>query len=117
MSVLIVGISHRTAPVSLLERVTLGLGDTGEVLGQLETGVVDEAVVLATCNRVEVYADAEHFHPGLDAVSDLLARRSGVPLEDQGANVWRCPRTRGTPSTPRRPSPSSLAASWYCASW
>ena len=48
MSVLIVGISHRTAPVSLLERVTLGLGDTGEVLGQLETGVVDEAVVLAT---------------------------------------------------------------------
>ena len=88
MSVLIVGISHRTAPVSLLERVTLGLGDTGEVLGQLETGVVDEAVVLATCNRVEVYADVEHFHPGLDAVSDLLARRSGVPLEDLSAHLY-----------------------------
>ena len=88
MSVLIVGISHRTAPVSLLERVTLGLGDTGDVLAELELGAVDEAVVLATCNRVEVYADALHFHAGLDAVSDLLARRSGVPLEDLSAHLY-----------------------------
>ena len=88
MSVLIVGISHRTAPVSLLERVTLGLGDTADVLGELDGGVVDEAVVVGTCNRVEVYADAMHFHAGLDAVSDLLAKRSGIPLEELSSHLY-----------------------------
>ena len=82
MSVLVVGVSHRTAPVALLERVTVGLHDTGAVANRLRTGAVTEAVVLSTSNRVEVYADTEAFHAGVDAVSDLLARGSGVPLEE-----------------------------------
>lgn len=89
MSVLVVGISHRSAPVSLLERVTVGVGDTGGVLQELRTsGPVGEAVVLATCNRVEVYADSEGFHPGVEAVSDLLARLSGVPLEELSRHLY-----------------------------
>ncbi|MDT7571003.1 MAG: glutamyl-tRNA reductase [Actinomycetota bacterium] len=88
MSVLVVGISHRSAPVSLLERVTVGVGDEG-VLQQLRTsGPVGEAVMLATCNRVEVYADTEGFHAGVDAVSDLLSRLSGVPLEDLSKHLY-----------------------------
>ena len=82
MSVLVVGISHRSAPVALLERMTLGLHDTAEVAAQLTAGSVAEAVVLSTCNRVEVYADTEAFHAGVDAVSDLLSRSSGVPLSE-----------------------------------
>ena len=81
MSVLVVGVSHRSAPVSLLEQVTAGLHATGQVLDELAAGAVTEAVVVATCNRVEVYADTDAFHAGLDAVSDLLARASGIPLE------------------------------------
>ena len=88
MSVLVVGISHRSAPVSLLEEVTLGLGDTTGVLGELTPGAVSEAVVLSTCNRVEVYADTEGFHAGVDAVTDLLARRSGVPLEELSKHLY-----------------------------
>ncbi len=88
MSVLAVGISHRSAPVSLLEEVTLGLGDTTEVLGELKDGAVSEAVVVSTCNRVEVYADTEAFHAGVDAITDLLARRSGVPLEDLSKHLY-----------------------------
>jgi len=89
MSVLVVGISHRSAPVSLLERVTAGVGDTGGVLQQLRTtGPVGEAVVLGTCNRVEVYAETEGFHPGVDAVSDLLSRLSGVPLEELAKHLY-----------------------------
>lgn len=80
MSLLAVGISHRSAPVALLERVTVGVGDTARVLDGLRT--VGEAVVLATCNRVEVYADSEGFHAGVDAVTDLLAGLSGVPREE-----------------------------------
>ena len=88
MSVLVVGVSHRSAPVSLLEQVTIGIGDTTGVLGELTDGEIGEAVVLATCNRVEVYADTAGFHTGFAAVSDLLARRSGVPLEELSKHLY-----------------------------
>ena len=89
MSVLVVGISHRSAPVSLLERITVGLGSTPDVLTELRASEpVGEAVVLATCNRVEVYADTEGFHAGVDAVSDLLSRLSGVPLDDLKRHLY-----------------------------
>jgi glutamyl-tRNA reductase len=89
MSVLIVGISHRSAPVSLLERVTVGVGSGSDVLAQLRTaGPVSEAAVLATCNRVEVYTDTDGFHAGVAAVTDLLARLSGVPLEELSPHLY-----------------------------
>ncbi len=88
MSVLVVGVSHRSAPVALLERVTVGLYDTSQVLGRLTGGAVDEAVVVSTCNRVEVYADAQGFHAGFEAVTDLLTRESGVPLEQLQQHLY-----------------------------
>jgi glutamyl-tRNA reductase len=89
MSVLVVGISHRSAPVSLLEQVTVGVGQNPGMLADLRTaGPVGESVVLSTCNRVEVYADTEGFHAGVDAVSDLLARISGVPLDDLKRHLY-----------------------------
>jgi glutamyl-tRNA reductase len=88
VSVLVVGISHRSAPVALLEEVTRGLGDTSGVLGEVKAGTVSEAVVLSTCNRVEVYADTDGFHAGVDAITDLLSRRSGVPLEELSKHLY-----------------------------
>ena len=88
MSVLVVGISHRSAPVSLLEQVTIGVGDPGLLTDLRSTGPLSEAVVLSTCNRVEVYADTEGFHAGVDAISDLLARLSGVPLDELKRHLY-----------------------------
>ena len=89
MSVLVVGVSHRSAPVSLLEQVTVGLAGAGDVLPELRAaGPVGEAVVLATCNRVEIYADTDGFHAGVDAVSDLLSRLSGVALDDLKRHLY-----------------------------
>ena len=88
MSVLVVGISHRSAPVALLEEVTRGLGDTSGVLDEVKVGTVSEAVVLSTCNRVEVYADTDGFHAGVDAITDLLSRRSNVPLEELSKHLY-----------------------------
>jgi glutamyl-tRNA reductase len=88
MSVLVVGLSHRSAPVSLLEEVSLGVGDSTDVLGELTAGAVGEAVVVSTCNRIEVYADTDGFHAGVDAVTDLLSRRSGVPLEELSKHLY-----------------------------
>ena len=66
MSVLVVGLSHRTAPVDLLERVD---ADAATPPAKLLDDVVasehaGEALVLSTCNRVEVYADVDKFHGG-----------------------------------------------------
>jgi glutamyl-tRNA reductase len=88
VSVLVVGLSHRSAPVPLLEQVAVGTADVTEVVRELRRGPVAEAVVLATCNRIEVYADTEAFHPGVEAVSDLLSRRSGVPLEELSRHLY-----------------------------
>ena len=88
MSVLVVGLSHRSAPVTLLEQVTVGMGDTTGVLGELKAEAVSEAIVLSTCNRVEVYADTEGFHVGVDAITDLLARRSGLPLDELSRHLY-----------------------------
>ena len=88
MSVLVVGISHHSAPVALLERITVGIADTPSVVSELRQGPVTEAVVLATCNRVEVYVDTDGFHAGVDTVSDLLSRCSGVPLDELSPSLY-----------------------------
>lgn len=83
MSVLVVGLSHRSAPVSLLEQAAL-TGDNVEKLLRdlLQAEHVAETMVVSTCNRVEVYADVARFHGGLASVSELLARHCGLPLDE-----------------------------------
>jgi glutamyl-tRNA reductase len=82
MSVLIIGVSHRSAPLNLLERVALDAAGVGSVVTALRTSPnVAEAVVLATCNRVELYAEVATFHAGLADLSAALSTTTGVPLE------------------------------------
>jgi glutamyl-tRNA reductase len=79
MSVLVVGVSHRTAPVSVLERLALTGDEVGKLVADvLESEHVVEATALATCNRVEVYADVERFHGSVETVSRLLCERAGT---------------------------------------
>jgi glutamyl-tRNA reductase len=83
MSVLVVGLSHRSAPVELLERVAISPDHVPKALHELQQGSsIAESVVLSTCNRVEVYAHVTRFHGGVQEVTDLLSRLSGVPLEE-----------------------------------
>jgi glutamyl-tRNA reductase len=82
MSVLVVGLSHRSAPVALLEKVALTTDAQAKLLEDVAAGDhVAEALVLSTCNRVEVYTDVDKFHGALTDVSELLARHAAVPLE------------------------------------
>ncbi|MFF1452550.1 glutamyl-tRNA reductase [Streptomyces sp. NPDC058274] len=83
MSLLVVGLSHRSAPVSVLERAALA-ADTQSKLVQdtLAAEPATEAAVLATCNRIELYADVDKFHAGVAELSTLLAQHSGVGLEE-----------------------------------
>jgi glutamyl-tRNA reductase len=89
MSVLVVGLSHRTAPVDLLERATLPPDAAAKLLDDVVSGDhAGEAMVLSTCNRVEVYVDVDKFHGGLAQTSELLARRAGVSLEDLTPHLY-----------------------------
>ncbi|OAH09329.1 glutamyl-tRNA reductase [Streptomyces jeddahensis] len=83
MSLLVVGLSHRTAPVSVLERAALSVDAQAKLLQDtLAAEPAAEAAVLATCNRIELYADVDKFHAGVAELSTLLAQHSGVGLEE-----------------------------------
>src|SRR5437764_12208777 len=83
MNLLAVGVSHRTAPVPVLEQLAASPGDVPNLLADLLTGeFIGEALVLSTCNRVEVYAGVSGFHGGLTEIVAVLARRAGcTPTE------------------------------------
>ncbi|WP_369391068.1 glutamyl-tRNA reductase [Streptomyces sp. CG1] len=83
MSLLVVGLSHRSAPVSVLERAALNADAQIKLLQDtVAAEPATEAAVLATCNRIELYADVDKFHAGVAELSTLLAQHSGVGLEE-----------------------------------
>ncbi|MFI6862370.1 glutamyl-tRNA reductase [Streptomyces sp. NPDC050421] len=83
MSLLVVGLSHRSAPVSVLERASLSADSQAKLLQDtLAAEPAVEAAVLATCNRIELYADVDKFHAGVAELSTLLAQHSGVGLDE-----------------------------------
>ena len=83
MSVLVFGVSHRSAPVSVLEQLTADESEHSKLVARiLESPLVSEAMLLSTCNRVEVYAVVEAFHGGLSAIGQVLAERSGLSIGD-----------------------------------
>jgi glutamyl-tRNA reductase len=89
MSVLVVGLSHKSAPVSALERASV----SGDTLGKLLHDVarlpdIAETFVISTCNRVEVYAEVDRFHGGVAGVCELLSRYSGIPAAELTSNLY-----------------------------
>ena len=83
MSVVAVGLNHRTAPLDLLERMTVPTSRLPKALADLTSREnVTEAVVLSTCNRIEVYAFAERFHGAYQDIRNFFAEASHVPPEE-----------------------------------
>ena len=83
MSVVVVGLNHRTVPLELLERMTVPASRLPKTLADLAARQnVTEAVVLSTCNRIEVYAYCEKFHGGYQDIRESLEDVSHVPPEE-----------------------------------
>lgn len=79
MSVLVVGMSHRSAPVALLERLSMDdTVQTETATKLLKQPSLSEAMIISTCNRLEVYAVTNSFHSGVEDVLSVLAEVSGV---------------------------------------
>ena len=89
MSVLVVGLSHKSAPVPVLERAALSAEDLPKLLRDLhQTGDVAGTFVISTCNRVEIYADVGRFHGSVAAVCELLSRYSGIPTQELTGHLY-----------------------------
>ncbi|MGV9280110.1 glutamyl-tRNA reductase [Streptomyces sp. NPDC003730] len=89
MSLLVVGLSHRSAPVSVLERASLNADAQLKLLQDtVAAEPAAEAALLATCNRIELYADVDKFHAGVAELSTLLAQHSGVGLEELTPHLY-----------------------------
>jgi len=76
-------VGYRSASAQLLAALTTGTAQKRELLSELLcSSDVAEALVVSTCNRVEVYAAVRNFHGALDDVATVLARRAGVTLTE-----------------------------------
>ena len=83
MSILVVGVNHRSGPLALLERLTVAPDDVAKaVSGLARRDNVREAVVLSTCNRTEVYVVAERFHGAYGDVRDFLCEVGGLGVDE-----------------------------------
>lgn len=89
MSILVVGLSHRTAPVSVLEHAALPPDAAMKLLSDVVAhDHATEAIVLSTCNRVELYVDVDKFHGGVTEATELLARHMGLSTDDLTAHLY-----------------------------
>jgi len=89
VSVVVIGLNHHTAPLDLLERMTVDDASLGKALHDVaQREHVSEAVVLSTCNRTEVYVVAEKFHGAYRDLRDFLAEVSFLPPEDFADHLY-----------------------------
>ncbi|MGD0881536.1 MAG: glutamyl-tRNA reductase [Acidimicrobiales bacterium] len=82
MSVIVVGLEQKRAPLELLDRVSVTEADTAKALGRLrDQPNLSEAVLLSTCLRTEVYAVVERFHDGVAEIQEFLSDVSGSSVD------------------------------------
>ncbi len=89
MSVVVIGLNHRTVPIELLERFAVSADALGKALHDLcGRSNIAEAVVLSTCNRTEVYAVADRFHPAYGDIRDFLCDLAQLAPEDLTEHLY-----------------------------
>jgi glutamyl-tRNA reductase len=89
VSVLVVGLSHKSAPVETLELAAVSGDSLAKLVYEIaQAEPVAETFVVSTCNRVEVYADVDRFHAGVTAICELLGRYCGVAPADLTQHLY-----------------------------
>jgi glutamyl-tRNA reductase len=89
MAILNLGISYRRAPIELLERLAFTDDDLTKAYRRaLDPDAIDEAVILSTCNRVEVYASVPSYHAGFQAVKRFLAEAREVDPDELAGPLY-----------------------------
>ena len=89
MSIVVIGVNHRTGPLSLLERVAVSVGSLPKSIASLTSRAnIREVVVLSTCNRTEVYAVAEKFHGAYADIRDFFCELGGLAPDELHPHLY-----------------------------
>jgi glutamyl-tRNA reductase len=89
MSIVVIGVNHRTGPISLLERVSVSHDSLSKVInGLVSRANIREAAVLSTCNRTEVYAVAERFHGAYADIRDFFCELGGLQPDELHPHLY-----------------------------
>ena len=89
MHISVVGLSHRTAPVEIRERLSIPEQTMETSLQSLKgNDQVIEASILSTCNRLEIYTLVRHPELGVSAVSDFLSGHSGLGTSELSPHLF-----------------------------
>ncbi|QPN66176.1 glutamyl-tRNA reductase [Synechococcus sp. CBW1006] len=89
MHIAVVGLSHRTAPVEIRERLSMPEQTMEASLQQLRSDEqVLEASILSTCNRLEIYALLRHPDQGISAVGSFLSQHSGLSVDELSPHLF-----------------------------
>src|SRR5512145_1540335 len=89
MQVLLVGVSHRTAPVELRERLDFSATGVDRALTALAASPANrEATIVSTCNRVELYVGCDDPDASRQAIQQFLSEFHGIPAEDLGPHLY-----------------------------
>jgi len=90
IDLLLVGVSHRTAPVAVRERLAVEPEAVAAALVELTAlAPVREAAMISTCNRVELYAAVDDADRAAAALGEVLARRAGVAVADLAEHLYQ----------------------------
>lgn len=91
MEILLIGLSHRTAPLVMRERVAFDTEQASRAAGQLRAqGILEETLVLSTCNRSELYGVPPEAAPGrAEALEQFLASFHNISLDDLDGSIYR----------------------------
>jgi len=83
MNIAVIGLSHKTAPVHIREKLSIPTAQTADAIAQLKSCPhVDEVSVLSTCNRLEIHIVTDATEQGVGEVTQFLADHSQLPMAD-----------------------------------
>jgi glutamyl-tRNA reductase len=89
VSIVVIGVNHRTGSLPLLERLSVAPTDLPKAIAGLSSRAnIREAVVLSTCNRTEVYAVAERFHGAYADIRDFFCELGGLAPDELHEHLY-----------------------------
>lgn len=89
MSLIVIGTNHRFSPLEFRERLHFSRKSAGEALDLLkEKGAIKSAIILSTCNRVEIYASAPDPEKAVKEIKDFISRYQEVDIDKYSSYLY-----------------------------
>ncbi|MCK9420704.1 MAG: glutamyl-tRNA reductase [Nitrospirae bacterium] len=100
MSIIVVGLSHKTAPIEVREKLNFPEATVSEALKKLVNYEgIREGLILSTCNRVEIYASVQDSIPGIERIKQFISDYHGLSRESLEKSLYVYPEAEGVRHT------------------